>query len=153
MAVKPNLATLGTLIEMTEHEQPSHEQTLGKRQLTRYLCDDAFSDCRITFDTTVVLAKTINFNRLGLGVFVTDFLPHGRYCQLSFRYESIRQLFSINELLSEVIYVYETGVGNQCGLKFLSGVNKSKPNQQLIEIEKILATSNNSDDRYGIYND
>jgi len=120
-----------------------------KRQLQRLLCSENFSNCLLKMGDTKEIAKSINYNRNGIGIFVNERLPRFNRGEISFSYLDGDGEIEIHGLPFLLVYVNETEVGAQYGLKFELETVTQQTLDQLRQIETALSLEANTN-RYGL---
>ena len=95
------------------------------------------------------IAKSINFNRNGIGIFISERLPGFNRGEISFSYLMDDEEIEIHRLPFLLVYANETEVGAQYGLKFELETVAPDILDQLRQIEAALGQASTAN-RYGL---
>lgn len=124
-----------------------------KRLSKRYLCDKFFTHCALQTPKGNLDLTAINFNKEGIGVFSSDFIPESGDVSLSIHYENPTLTHAFYNMPCSIAYCNQTEVGSHCGIRFNLDKLSATDKEALEAIETHLTSHDNPDDRYHLFDD
>mgnify|MGYP003633674401 CR=1 FL=1 len=130
-----------------------NDSTQEKRLSKRYLCDKFFTHCTIQAPEESLDLTAINFNKNGIGVFSSDFIPESDNVSLSIHYENPTLTHEFYNLPCSIVYCNQTEVGSHCGIRFNLNEVSETDKVALEAIETLLIKYDDPDNRYHLFDD
>lgn len=128
------------------------DSTTNKRKLVRYLCNASFGDSVLTCGEKSFVARSINYNHLGICVFTFQRIPDVDTFEIGFTYQNEDEEIALSNIPCQVVYALFTETGDQFGLRFLWDEVEPEVQNQLKRIEALLDKQTDDQDRYGLEN-